>query len=561
MCWPRFDSSACFAALLGTTEHGRWRISPADRAATVTRAYRDGSTILETVFATPDGEAALIDVMPVGQRNPSVVRIIEGRRGRMALAMELILRFDYGSTVPWVTRLPNGDGIVAIAGPDQAVLHASVPVQGEGMSTTARFEVAAGQRAWFTLTHAPSHHHSPRAIDPMAALRATERFWAAWSSRGRYGTRYTGAVKRSLITLKALTFAPTGGIVAAPTTSLPEQLGGVRNWDYRFCWLRDATLTLLAFMQAGFFDEARAWRDWLHRSIAGSPDQLRIMYGLSGERRLSEWEADWLPGYQGARPVRIGNAAADQLQLDVYGEVMASMHEARTGGLASPPESWALETAIVEHLETIWEMPDEGIWETRGGRQHFTYSKAMAWVALDRAIRGAEAFGLEAPLDRWRAVRARIHDRVCSEGFSSSRGSFVSMLGGDALDASLLLLPTAGFIAADDPRMVGTVAAIERELMAGGFVMRYDTGGSPDGLPPGEGVFLACSFWLADNYALQGRTAEARSLFERLLALRNDVGLLAEEYDPRTKRLVGNFPQAFSHVALVGTARALDGGG
>ncbi len=561
LCWPRFDSGACFAALLGTPENGRWLIAPDLADVTVNRAYRNGSTVLETVFASADGEVALIDFMPIGQRHPSVVRIIEGRRGRLPMRMELVLRFDYGCAVPWVTQLPEGRGMVAIAGPDQAVLHGDVPTGGEGLTTTARFEVGAGERRWFSLTYAASHSHPPRQFDPLMALRATERFWSGWAGRGHYGARYAGAAKRSLVTLKALTYAPTGGIVAAPTTSLPEQLGGTRNWDYRFCWLRDATITLLAFMEAGFFEEAKAWRDWLHRSIAGSPDQLRIMYGICGERRLSEWEADWLPGYQGARPVRIGNAAADQLQLDVYGEVIGALHEARVGGLGVLPESWSLERALVEHLETIWELPDEGVWETRGGRQHFTFSKAMAWAALDRAIKGAEAFGLEAPLDRWRAVRTRIHERVCAEAFSTARGSFVSVLGGDALDASLLLLPIAGFLPATDPRMVATVAAIERGLMADGFVMRYDTSGSPDGLPPGEGVFLACSFWLVDNYALQGRRDEARALFERLLALRNDVGLLAEEYDPRAGRLVGNFPQAFSHVALLQSARILEDDG
>jgi glucoamylase len=547
--------------LLGTTEHGRWLIAPEREPFSVSRAYRDGSTILETVFTTAEGEVALIDFMPVGQRHPSVTRIVEGRRGRPRLRMELILRFDYGATVPWVTRTQQGNGIVAIAGPDLVVLHCSVPLEGAHLATTAAFAVAPGERAWFILTHAPSHAHPPRALDPFAALRETERFWTNWSGRGRYGERYADAVKRSVVTLKALTFAPTGGIAAAVTTSLPEQLGGSRNWDYRYCWLRDATLTLLAFMRAGLFEEARAWRDWLHRSIAGSPDKLRIMYGLSGERRLSEWEADWLPGYQGARPVRIGNAAADQLQLDVYGEVMDTLYQARAGGLGAGAGSWALETALVEHLETIWEQPDEGIWETRGGRQQFTFSKAMAWVALDRAIRGAESFGLEAPLDRWRALRETMHARVCREGYSERRGGFVSVFGGDALDASLLLLPLAGFLPARDPRIIGTVAAIERELMADGFVLRYDAGLSPDGLPPGEGAFLACSFWLADNFALQGRRDEATALFERLLALRNDVGLLSEEYDPRARRLVGNFPQAFSHVALIGSARTLEDGG
>ncbi len=472
----------------------------------------------------------------------------------------LALRFDYGASVPWVRRLERSGGIVAIAGPDQVVLHADVPTEGRGMTTGASFTVAAGQRVAFTLSHAPSHQQPPHGFDALAALGETERFWTRWSERGTYRGSYAAAVQRSLLTLKALTFHPTGGIVAAPTTSLPEQLGGSRNWDYRYCWLRDATLTLLAFMQNGYFNEAQAWRDWLHRSIAGSPEQTQIMYGLAGERRLSEWEVAWLPGYQGAAPVRVGNAASGQLQLDVFGEVLNALHEARAGGLGSPPASWALESQLVEHLASLWEMPDEGIWETRGGRQQFTFSKAMAWVAVDRAVSSAERFHLPAPLPRWRALRDQMHATICARGFNTKLNSFTQVFDGEALDASLLLLAIVGFIPPDDSRMVGTVAAIEQRLMAGGFVLRYDTTTGDDGLPAGEGAFLACSFWLAYVYAKQGRMADAKALFERLLALQNDVGLLAEEYDPRAGRQTGNFPQAFSHVSLIGTAMALRDG-
>ena len=560
LCWPRFDSPACFAALLGTAEHGAWRIAPADPDARSSRRYLDGSTVLETVFTTAAGEAVITDFMPVGHPGSSVIRMVQGRRGTVDMRMALALRFDYGASVPWVTRIPNDGGLIAIAGPDMAVLRTPVTLEGEGLTTVARFTVHEGQCVPFVLSHGPSHLKPPRALDPQACLAETLRFWARWSKRGRYRGPYGDAVNRSLVTLKALTYHPTGGIVAAPTTSLPEQLGGTRNWDYRFCWLRDATLTLLAFMNAGYFEEAQAWRDWLHRSVAGNPEQVQIMYGIAGERHLREWEADWLPGYQGARPVRIGNAAHDQLQLDVYGEVMDALHHARTGRLAAPPESWDLQRMLVDHLEQIWEQPDEGIWETRGGRQQFTFSRVMAWVAFDRAIRSAESFGLPAPLDHWRGVRRRMHETICRDGFDAARNSFTQSFGTPQLDASVLMIPLVGFLPPDDPRVLGTVAAVERELLHDGFVRRYRTESGSDGLPPGEGAFLACSFWLADNYALQGRTGEARDLFERLLDLRNDVGLLAEEYDPATRRQVGNFPQAFSHVALIGTALTLGSG-
>ncbi len=557
LCWPRFDSAACFAALVGTPEHGRWLIAPEDTAPRIRRFYRDGSVVLETVFTTDDGEVGLIDFMPIGMANSSVIRLVRGRRGRVAMRMEMALRFDYGGQVPWVTRLPDSGGLRAIAGPDMAVLRTDVTLEGVGLKTVASFTVAEGDSVSFVLTHCASHLDAPAPIDALVALGHTEAFWNQWSGRMGFQGAPHKAVKRSLITLKALTYAPTGGIVAAPTTSLPEQLGGGRNWDYRFCWLRDATITLLSFMHAGYFDEAQAWRDWLHRSIAGNPDELQIMYGIGGERRLPEWEVDWLPGYQGASPVRVGNAAHGQVQLDVYGEMMDALHQARVGGLASAPDEWGLQRNIIAHLETVWDKPDEGIWEVRGGRRPFTFSKVMAWVALDRSIRSAEMFGLEAPLDRWRALRTTMHETVCREGYSAKKGSFTQSFGMDGLDASLLLIPRVGFLPPDDPRVRGTLAAIERELLVDGYVLRYRTEAGSDGLPPGEGAFLACSFWLVDNYAQQGRRDEAVALFERLLALRNDLGLLAEEYDPKAKRQVGNFPQAFSHVALIASAYAL----
>ncbi len=560
LCWPRFDSAACFAALLGTTDHGTWRIAPSHEDVSVERSYRDGSPVLETVFSVPEGKVALIDFMPVGTRNSSVIRLVEGRGGRVNMHMHLALRFDYGASVPWVTRLQDNTGICAIAGPEMTVLRTPVSLEGEDMTTQADFVVSEGETVPFVLTHSPSHLKPPKAIHADGALAETLIFWKRWSKRGSYVGAYQQAVSRSLVTLKALTFQQTGGIVAAATTSLPEQLGGSRNWDYRFCWLRDATLTLLAFMDGGYFEEAQAWREWLHRSIAGSPAQVQIMYGVAGERRLAEWEVDWLPGYEGAAPVRIGNAASSQLQLDVYGEVMDALHHARAGGLAAAPESWDVQREMIEHLETIWDQPDEGIWETRGGRRNFTFSKVNAWVALDRSIRSAESFNLKGPLERWNALRTQMHQTICSQGFDSENNTFTQSFGSRNLDASLLMIPLVGFLPPSDPRVKGTVAAIERELLADGFVKRYDTSDSSDGLPPGEGAFLACSFWLADNYALQGRMKDAKDLFERLLELRNDVGLLSEEYDPRARRLVGNFPQAFSHVALVGTAVQLNKG-
>jgi GH15 family glucan-1,4-alpha-glucosidase len=553
LCWPRFDSSACFAALLGTPDHGRWRIAPVTGEPRVSRRYREGTLILETDFEMDEGAATLVDFMPVGGAASDLVRIVIGRRGKIDMRSELTLRFDYGAAVPWVARSEDGR-VRAIAGPDMVVLQSSVPVRGEGLSTVASFTLAAGDTARFALSYTASHLPERKPIDTACALADTEKFWRTWSSRCTYEGPYEDAVRRSLITLKALTYAPTGGLVAAPTTSLPEALGGTRNWDYRFCWLRDATLTLLALMDAGYNDEARAWREWLLRAVAGNPKHLQIMYGVAGERRLPEMELPWLPGYADSRPVRVGNAAAMQVQLDVYGELMDALHQARHAGLTGSEHGWALQKTLVEHLASICGEPDEGIWEVRGGRRHFTHSKVMAWVALDRTVRTAEEFGLPGPLDRWRALRADVHREVCERGFNASMGSFVQSYDSTALDASLLLIPLMGFLPPSDPRVRGTVHAIERDLTVNGFVLRYDTLRTADGLPPGEGAFLACSFWLAENLALQSRHDDARALFERLLSVRNDVGLLAEEYDPIGQRQLGNFPQAFSHLALVGTA-------
>ncbi|MFM0593052.1 MULTISPECIES: glycoside hydrolase family 15 protein [Paraburkholderia] len=557
LCWPRFDSGACFAALLGTPDNGRWLIAPVTDGAstppTFTRRYRGETLILETDIETPEGAVTLIDFMPPGNGWSEMVRIVVGKRGTVRMKMELVLRFDYGFSVPWVDRLKHDNGIKAIVGPDTAVLRTPVELRGEDMKTVAEFTVKEGERVPFSLAYAPSHLRIPPARDPHTSLARTENHWLEWSARGTVEGRWAEPIRRSLITLKALAYEPTGGIVAAPTTSLPEQLGGTRNWDYRYCWLRDATITLLAMMRGGYFDEARAWRSWLGRVMAGAPDQLQIMYGIAGERRLPEFEIDWLPGYQDAKPVRIGNNAVGQRQLDVYGEVMNALHLARVGGLQADDTAWNVQRALLSHLDTIWQEPDEGIWETRGGRQHFTFSKVMAWVAFDRAIRSAEMFQLDGPLDAWRATRATIHAQVCEQAWNPTLNAFSQSYGSDQLDASVLLMPLVGFLPPDDPRVKGTVAAIEKNLMHDGFVMRYRTTEFDDGLPPGEGTFLACSFWMVDNLALQGRLDEAIAMYERLLALANDVGLLAEEYDPATKRLVGNFPQAFSHVALVHT--------
>ncbi len=557
LCWPRFDSNACFAGLLGTSEHGRWKIAPVDPQAQVMRAYAGDTLILDTIFETAEGSVSIVDFMSTAVGDPSVIRLVKGRRGKVAMRMHLVLRFDYGATVPWVTQLEDGPGLSAIAGPSRAELRTPVPLRGENFATVAEFDVAEGDFIPFVLRHNASHLPPPGPVDWRSALDETEAFWLEWASRCTYKGPRRDSVLRSLLTLKALTYAETGGIVAAATTSLPECLGGQRNWDYRFCWLRDATLTLMALLSAGYRDEADAWRAWLQRSVAGRPDQIQIMYGLSGERRLDEWEVPWLPGYQGAAPVRIGNAASTQLQLDVYGELVDAIFQSRREGLAPIASVWAQQQTFIEHLEEIWHEPDDGIWEVRGGRQQFTFSKVMAWVALDRSVRDAERFALQAPLERWRKVRDEIHATVCEQGFNKSKNAFTQRLGGTELDASLLLIPIMGFLPADDPRVLGTVAAIEKELLVDGLVLRYRTKTGVDGLPPGEGVFLPCSFWLADNYSMQKRDAEAKALFERLLSLRNDVGLLAEEYDPQARRLAGNFPQAFSHLALIGTAMNL----
>src|SRR5215472_2321536 len=561
LCWPRFDSEACFAALLGEESHGRWLVAPKDQAARVRRQYRRNTLILETRFETREGAATLVDFMPIGATKCChLLRLVIGERGRVAMHTELILRFGYGAVVPWVEKVEEGTWR-AIAGPDMAVLRTPVDVYGHNFTTVGEFSVAAGETVPFVLTYGPSHMPLPEALDPAAALAETEKFWTAWTAKCRKAGKWSDHVVRSVITLKALTYAPTGGIVAAPTTSLPEQLGGQRNWDYRFCWLRDATLTLLAVMNAGYYEEAQAWRDWLVRAVAGSPEQIQILYGIAGERRTTEWELPWLPGYEGARPVRIGNKAHQQLQLDVYGEVMDALYQARRGGLQRSNAAIALQRALLEHLEKVWREPDESIWEMRGGRHQFTYSKIMAWVAFDRAVKIAEILGRshQERIVRWRKLRDEIHAEVCREAFDSELGSFVQSYGRKELDASLLQIPIVGFLPPDDPRVIGTVTAIERGLMCDGFVMRYRTLTTPDGLPPGEGAFLACSFWLVDAYVLQRRWKEANVLFERLIGLCNDVGLLSEEYDAAQGRLVGNFPQAFSHVALVNSAFSLTG--
>ena len=557
LCWPRFDSGACFAALLGGPEHGRWIIEAADDTAQVRRAYRRNTLILETTIETGDGAVTVIDFMPPRGNHSDLVRIVRGDRGRVRMQTEIVLRFDYGCTVPWVTRR-DPETLTAVAGPDVVTIWSSVPLEGRDLSTVASFDVEAGSSTTFVMCHGASHLPLPRPVDPQQALELTDKFWTDWVADGEDTSEWQDAVTRSMITLKALTYAPTGGIVAAPTTSLPEQFGGARNWDYRFCWIRDATLTLLALMNAGYIDEARAWRDWLLRAAAGAPSQIQIMYGLAGERRLLESEVDWLPGYESSRPVRIGNAAHDQLQLDVFGEVLDTLHQARTGGLHYTEADWPFQRSIVRHLAEVWTHPDRGIWEVRGNPRHFTYSKVMAWVALDRAVKAIEEVGLEGPLDEWRALRQTIHDDVCTRGFDRDLNSFVQSYGSKELDASLLLLPTVGFLPPTDPRIQGTIAAVEQRLFVDGLLRRYDTHSSDDGLESGEGAFLACTFWLADAYVLVNRVDEARTLFERLLALRNDVGLLSEEYDPRTKRLAGNFPQAFSHVALINTAHNLE---
>lgn len=555
LCVPRFDSGACFAALLGTEEHGRWLIAPTSQDVQVSRAYRDRTLVLETTYRTPEGEVALIDFMPPRGQHIDLVRIVQGRAGRVSMQMDLAVRFDYGSVVPWVRR--RDGALSAVAGPDSLYLFTDVETRGREFHTVAQFTVAEGERVPFLLMWHPSHRPAPAPIDPEKALKNTVSWWERWSAQCTYEGEWAGPVIRSLITLKALTYAPTGAIVAAPTTSLPESIGGPRNWDYRITWLRDATFTLYALLISGFEDEARRWREWLLRAVAGEPSQLQIMYGLAGERRVPELELPWLPGYEDSRPVRIGNAAVDQFQLDVYGELMDALHQSRRAGLRTDESMWSMQLAVMEFLESAWADPDEGIWEVRGPRRHFTHSKVMAWVGVDRAIKAVERFGLDGPVDRWKALKARIHDEVCREGFDAELGSFVQFYGSKELDASLLRIPLVGFLGVNDERVRGTVSAIERGLMEDGYVRRYRPDPEIDGLPADEGAFLACSFWLADNLALMGREDEAREVFERLLGLCNDVGLLSEECDPSSGRLLGNFPQAFSHISVINTAHNL----
>ncbi|WP_425248241.1 glycoside hydrolase family 15 protein [Actinomadura rifamycini] len=557
LCLPRFDSPACFAALLGDEHAGFWRIAPAAGGMCARRRYRGDSLILETEWETPEGAVRVIDAMPRRGEAADVVRIVEGVRGRVPVHMALRLRFDYGRVVPWV-RHRDGQ-LNAIAGPDAAWLKTPVPLEGRDETTYADFAVSAGERVPFVLTYRPSHEPRPHPVDPERALADTEAFWADWIKDFRYAGRWPEAVRRSLITLKALTYHPTGGIVAAATTSLPEQLGGPRNWDYRFCWLRDATFTLQALLGTGFVAEAKAWREWLLRAVAGNPADLQIMYGIDGTRRLPEYELDWLSGYEGASPVRIGNAASGQFQLDVWGEVIEGLHLAREARIEADETAWDVQRALLDFLEGHWSDPDDSLWEVRGDPRHFVHSKVLAWTGVDRAVQAVERYGQDGPADRWRALRDTIHRDVCENGYDARRNTFTQFYGSDALDAATLLIPQVGFLPWGDPRVVGTVEAIERDLYRDGFVLRYDTGAGVDGLPGNEGAFLACTFWFADALHGIGRTADAVDLFERLLDLRNDVGLLSEEYDTAARRQVGNTPQAYSHVGLVNTARHLSG--
>ena len=557
LCFPRFDSGACFAAILGNPEHGRWKLAPAGEVRAVRRRYRGETMILETELDTADGTVRLIDFMPIRDNTPDLVRIVEGVRGRVTVEMELVVRYDYGSVIPWVRR--EAGRLRAVAGPDALVLATPAPLAGRDYTTTSRFELEAGARMPFTLTWHPSNEEVPDSPDPEAALADTERWWGEWLSCCSTSGPYREAVQRSLLVLKTLTYNPTGGIVAAGTTSLPERIGGVRNWDYRYCWLRDATFALQALLHAGYREEARAWRDWMVRAVAGEPAKLQILYGVAGERRIDERELPWLPGYEGSRPVRIGNAAVRQCQLDVYGEVMDVLYQARCAGLPDEGYAWSVQRACLDWLESHWQEPDEGMWEIRAPRKNFTFSKVMVWAAFDRAIRTVERFGGDGPIDRWRAQRDDVHADVCRRGFDPERGAFVQAYETRELDASALLIPIVGFLPIHDPRVLGTIAAVERELVTDGFVRRYRTTDqlNLDGLPGEEGVFLACSFWLVDALALAGRREAARTLFERLLAVRNPLGLLSEQYDTRAKRLVGNFPQAFSHIALINSAHNL----
>jgi GH15 family glucan-1,4-alpha-glucosidase len=555
LCLPRFDSQACFAALLGTNKNGRWRIAPTENIRSVRRQYRKNTLIVETEFETSSGCVRLIDFMPPRTNQPDLVRIVEGCKGTVSMNLEFCVRFDYGAIVPWVRR--HNHGLRATAGPDTVYLHSPVDLHGENMHTEAAFSVSEGERISFTLLWCPTREAEPECRDAEKQLEDTVRWWRDWCDKATYDGQWSAAVTRSLITLKALTYLPTGGLVAAPTTSLPADIGGARNWDFRYCWLRDATFTLYALITGGYLDEARKWRDWLVNAVAGVPEQIQIMYGLAGERRLTEFALEWLPGYENSAPVRVGNSAWNQFQMDVFGEVMDALHVARRRGLPPDENAWRVQLGLLRHLESIWTEPDAGIWEVRGPRRHFTHSKIMAWVAFDRGVKAVENFGLEGDAEKWRGLCDEIHAQVCQKGFNSEKNTFVQYYGSEKLDASLLLIPHVGFLAADDPRVKGTVEAIEQELTDDGFVYRYRTSESLEQIAGSEGTFLICTFWLIDNLALQGRMPEAKKRFERLLSLCNDVGLLAEEYDPFNKRMLGNFPQAYSHQALINTARNL----
>jgi len=556
LCWPAFDSDACFASLLGTHRHGRWLIEPAEEVTGSSRRYWDNTLILETRFETANGVVALIDFMPPRGNASDVVRLVRGVAGKVKLQMQLVIRFGFGADIPWVRRTDNG-ALLAISGQDMAVLRTQVETRGEDLTTVAGFEVSEGETIPFVLTYGPSHLPLPKPINPAQALQDTEAFWTDWCSRCTYQGEHRDLVMRSLITLKALTYEPTGGIVAAPTASLPEKLGGQRNWDYRFCWLRDATFTLLALMNSGYTEEATAWYNWLLRAAAGSPADMQIMYGIMGQRRLLEWEAGWLPGYEGAQPVRVGNAAHAQLQLDVYGELIDAFHQSRTAALELDRESWALGCAVIEHLADVWDQPDHGVWERRGEPRHYVSSKVMTWVAFDRGIKSAEKFGFDAPLDRWRMLRDEICRDVCARGFDPVQNAFVESYGSQLLDASILLLPAVGFLPASDPRVRGTIEGIEKYMMRDGFVLRHDPREVTDEQQPIEGAFLACSLWLADAHVLTGDLAKAQALFDRVVAVANDLGLLAEEFDSGAGRQTGNFPQALTHIALINTAHNL----
>jgi GH15 family glucan-1,4-alpha-glucosidase len=556
LCWPAFDSDACFAALLGTHRNGRWLITPAEEVTKSSRRYWDNTLILETRFETANGVVALIDFMPPRGKASDVVRLVRGVTGRVKLEMQLVIRFGFGIDIPWVRQTADG-ALLAISGQDMIVLRTPIETRGEDLTTVAGFEVSEGETVPFVLTYGPSHLPLPEPINPAQALQDTEDFWTEWCSRCTYQGEHRDLVMRSLITLKTLTYEPTGGIVAAPTTSLPEKLGGQRNWDYRFCWLRDATFTLLALMNSGYTEEATAWYNWLLRAAAGSPANMQIMYGIMGQRRLLEWEAGWLSGYEGAQPVRVGNAAHAQLQLDVYGELIDAFHQSRMAELKLDEESWALGRAVLEHLAEVWDLPDHGIWERRGEGKHYVSSKVMTWVAFDRGIKSVEKFGFDAPLDRWRALRDEICRDVCENGFDPVQNAFVESYGSQLLDASILLMPAVGFLPASDPRVRGTIAAIEKYMMRDGFVLRHDPREISDEQQPIEGAFLACSLWLADAHVLAGDVNKARALFDRVVAVANDLGLLAEEFDPGVARQTGNFPQALTHIALINTAHNL----